>query len=466
MIDTPEVIIKLAQESSVATWVVGKNAETLVENTAMEKIRQDCITYDLFALCANSVARSEQNSFTLVDNQGTLVRFDIQDMGAHLFVQARNTSSGKNRQFSIDDYRSLFEYTPVPIWEEDFSAVKFELDKILALGNTDIRTYFEENPDEVERVASYLVVNDINQAVVDLNEADSKEQLLAGFWSLRDQNSTEYAIKQFEAIAKGELICEFDAELRTFKGNTRYVRFCWKVVKGYERNYGKVFLITADLTARIAQENLALQNNIREKEVLLKEVHHRVKNNLQIISSLLNLQSRNSQDPAVQHLFDMSLNRIRSMATVHELLYRSKDISHIDINDYVNRLIQPLLESIQGEEAVTIDLEVHRVVLHINTAIPLGLIINEIVTNALVHGVAGCDNPRVYLRLLKRDSSYRLEIGDNGSGLKDQDFEGDTLGLQLILSLVDQINGKMKLNRELKGTHFVIEFEEISGKDT
>lgn len=465
MIDAFDVIIKLVKETTVATWVVDKTANTLVVNSAMEKIQQDCITYDLYAFCSNCVAASEQSSFTLVDNNGTLVRFDVQDQGTHLFIQAKNTSLSKNRQFSIDDYRSLFEYTPVPIWEEDFSAVKFELDKIVALGNTDIRAYFAKYPDEVARVASHLVVNDVNQAVVDLNEAESKEYLLAGFWTLRDKNSTEYAIKQFEAIVNGDDTCEFDAELRTFKGNVRYVRFSWKVVKGYERNYGKVFLITADLTARIAQENLELQNNIREKEVLLKEVHHRVKNNLQIISSLLNLQSRNSQDPAVRHLFDMSLNRIHSMATVHELLYRSKDISHININDYVNRLIQPLLESIQGESMVSVDLDVHNVVLHINTAIPLGLIINEIVTNALVHGVADCENPHVYLRLLKSSEGYKMEIGDNGKGLKDEDFEGDSLGLQLILSLVDQINGKMNLNRELKGTHFVIEFEEISGKD-
>lgn len=465
MIDALEVIIKLAKETTVATWVVDKTAHTLVVNASMEKIQQDCVTYDLYAFCSNCVATAARNSFTLVDNNGTLVRFDVQDQGSYLFVQARNTSSSKNRQFSIDDYRSLFEYTPVPIWEEDFSAVKFELDKIVAMGNPDIRAYFEENPGEVERVASHLVVNDVNQAVVDLNEAESKEYLLAGFWTLRDKNSTEYAIKQFEAIANGDDTCEFDAELKTFKGNVRYVRFNWKVVKGYERNYGKVFLITADLTARIAQENVHLQNNIREKEVLLKEVHHRVKNNLQIISSLLNLQSRNSQDPAVRHLFDMSLNRIHSMATVHELLYRSKDISHIDINDYVNRLIQPLLESIQGEEAVAIDLEVHHIVLDINTAIPLGLIINEIVTNALVHGVPNCENPQIYLRLLKSENLFRLEVGDNGKGLKDEDFEGDSLGLQLILSLVDQINGKMTLNRELKGTHFLIEFEEISGKE-
>lgn len=366
-------------------------------------------------------------------------------------------------------YVSLFEDSPVPIWDEDFSLVKQAIDELKQKGVTDFKSYFEDNLHEVNRVSSLLVVNDINNAVVRLNEAQSKEQMLKDFRNLLTRKSTQYAINQFVAIANGQKTCEFDAELKTFAGNIRYVRFKWTVVKGFEDNYKHVYLSTTDLTERIVDENLMLQNSNKEKAVLLKEVHHRVKNNLQIITSLLNLQARGIEDERTRDLFEMSLNRIQSMATVHELLYQSENFSKINYQNYLKKLIYPLLVSMKGmENNIDLRLNVEDIELNINTAIPLGLLINEILTNALKHGIVGDDHGVVYIDLKKLNKNqFELLIGDNGAGFKEDlsEVSVDTLGLQLITSLVDQLSGTLVRERMKKGTHYRIQFNEINQRN-
>ena len=261
-----------------------------------------------------------------------------------------------------------------------------------------------------------MIVNDINQAVVDLNEATSKEHMLNHFTELINKNSPRYVIDQFEAIANNELSCEFDAELVTFNGIKRYVHLKWTVVKGFENTYAKVYLTTTDVTKRIIAENLLLQHSNREKELLLKEIHHRVKNNLQIVTSLLNLQSNSIEDEQTKSLFEISLHRISSMALVHELLYQSKDFSKINYGSYLKKLILPLIDSMNPAGSnISLNIEADEISLNINTSIPLGLLINEIITNSLKHGFVVNQTGEVYLRLHNDgESNFSLCIGDNG----------------------------------------------------
>ena len=219
-------------------------------------------------------------------------------------------------------YHSLFEESPIPIWEEDFSQIKSHIESLKKDGVTNFEIYFSNHPEQIEVCFNKLVIINVNQAAVELNEAKSKEQLLESYKNFFDHNSKEYIIKQFVAIANNETHCSFEARFVTFNRNVRNVIFRWNVVKGHENDYGRVFLTTKDLTEKIVTDNIMLQTSNREKEVLLKEVHHRVKNNLQIVTSLLNLQSYSINDPSTKDIFDVSLNRIKSMAAVHEMLYK------------------------------------------------------------------------------------------------------------------------------------------------
>lgn len=369
----------------------------------------------------------------------------------------------KERQENERRYQSLFENSPIPTWEEDFSQVKLYIDNLKSQGITDLRQYFKKNKDALYECGQLMIVNDINQAVVELNHAPSKKFMLSNFKNLVDSRSMEYAIRQFEAIANGDTSCEFDAELKTFTDEIIHIHLKWTVVKGYENNYKKVYLTTTDLTDRIVAENERLKLSNFQKETLLKEIHHRVKNNLQIIMSLLRLQSNSIEDPEVIKLFELSLHRINAMALVHELLYRSKNFSKINFKVYLNQLLKSLVETMCMPECkLLVDIKAKDIELNINTSISLSLLINEIVTNSIKYGFKGKHEGQIYIHLQQVEGrNYRLEIGDNGSGfeLKEDLDSIESLGLQLIFSLTDQLDGQIK-KMDKPGTHYVLEFEE------
>lgn len=203
-----------------------------------------------------------------------------------------------------------------------------------------------------------------------------------------------------------------------------------------------------------------IETSLKEKEVLLKEIHHRVKNNLQIISSLLNLQSGYIKDKDSIEIFKESQNRVRSMALIHEKLYQSKDMSQIDFSGYVSELVSNLFGSYSLNSAlVTLHQNINNLFLEIDLAINLGLIINELVSNAFKHAFPGGSKGNLYISIKKDKQMYELVIQDDGVGfLPEIDFrKTESLGLQLVISLVEQIGGKIFLFSE-DGTKFVINF--------
>ncbi len=214
---------------------------------------------------------------------------------------------------------------------------------------------------------------------------------------------------------------------------------------------------------RQAEEQL--KASLRGKEVLLQEIHHRVKNNLQLISSILNLQSQHIKDELALRLFKESQSRIRSIALVHEKLYRSKDLVRIDFSDYVQDIVTNLFH-LYGKDPATISLEldIDKLSMHVNTAIPCGIIINELVSNALKYAFPGDLNGRICIRLREdQDRRYVLTVSDNGVGFpKDLDFRNtETLGLQLVMTLTSQLGGTIQLN-DGEGTTFAVRFPEQS----
>jgi len=231
---------------------------------------------------------------------------------------------------------------------------------------------------------------------------------------------------------------------------------------------GKTYFtsIIRDLTER-QKANEQIKKSLEEKEVLIREVHHRVKNNMQIISSLLNLQTRYVDDKETVNLLKESQNRVKSMAMIHEKLYQSHDLNHINIFDYINSLVKDLFYSYAiPKNQIKPVIEVEEINLNIETAVPCGLIISEIISNSLKYAFPGGREGEVYVFLKYIGEKFYLTISDNGIGLPEGiDFnKTDSLGLKLVNSLTEQIDGELELDRS-HGTKFNITFQELKYKE-
>jgi len=201
-----------------------------------------------------------------------------------------------------------------------------------------------------------------------------------------------------------------------------------------------------DITERKRYEEI-LKASLQEKEVLLKEIHHRVKNNLQIVSSLLRLQSRKIQDKETADAFRDSQNRIKSMALVHETLYRSEDLSKVYLNEYINKLTIDLIRSFESGKKVKFYPDLEEVFLSIDKAIPFGLILNELITNCLKHAFPAERQGEIYVGLNSDGHSLTLAVRDNGIGMPDDiDISNlNSMGLILVQSLVKQLKGTLEV---------------------
>ncbi len=222
-----------------------------------------------------------------------------------------------------------------------------------------------------------------------------------------------------------------------------------------------------DITERIAAEEQT-RASLKEKEVLLKEIHHRVKNNLQVISSLLNLQSRHIHDQRDVAMFMDSQLRVKSMALIHENLYQTKNLARIDFAGYINKLSANLFRSFGiNHSAVNLNLKIADVSLGIDTAVPCGLMISELVSNALKHGFPRGRMGAIDIELLTDGyGNHTLIVRDDGVGFPaDLDLQTTkSLGLQLVGTLTEQIGGSIVLDRE-NGTEFRISFKELKYKE-
>jgi PAS domain S-box-containing protein len=200
-----------------------------------------------------------------------------------------------------------------------------------------------------------------------------------------------------------------------------------------------------------------LMASLQEKEILLKEIHHRVKNNLQIVSSMLKIQSRKIQDKETADAFRDSQNRIRSMALVHEKLYRSQDLSKVYLNEYINKLAGDLIWSFECGKKVRFHSDLEEVSLGIDKAIPLGLILNELITNCLKHAFPGDRKGEIYVSLSLDGNSLDLTVSDNGIGMPEK-FDINNLksmGLMVVQALVKQLKGTLDI-KVCGGTEFKV----------
>lgn len=195
-----------------------------------------------------------------------------------------------------------------------------------------------------------------------------------------------------------------------------------------------------------------------EKEMLIKEIHHRVKNNLQVVKSLIRLQKEGSNEDSVLLLTEFE-NRVSSIALVHESLHGSVDLTKVDVEDYYEKLIQDLVEVYSVGQSISSTIRIDKLSFGLDTLIPLGLLTNEIVSNALKHGFKGRKEGHLQVDISKtEDDSYRLIIADDGQGISEDYLSRNSLGLELIDTLVGQLEGTKELVVD-NGTKYIIKFK-------
>ena len=223
-------------------------------------------------------------------------------------------------------------------------------------------------------------------------------------------------------------------------------------------------------TSELKENYIKIKNQNEDKETLLKEVHHRVKNNLQVITSLLSLQKTNLQNEKLKEIFTVSQNRINSMAIIHEMLYQSNDFSGIDFKDYLPKIAAEIIKTHQRQsQEVSLDIQVPSIYFNLDMSIALGLIINEIITNSIQHGFK--NQPLGTIRVLleeKTEQSYILDIKDNGCGFSQDSIKQkkESLGLNIIQKLAKQLDANVVRNNPEKGVHYQLKFEKPSKKSS
>ena len=209
--------------------------------------------------------------------------------------------------------------------------------------------------------------------------------------------------------------------------------------------------------------NTELQKQFDEKSIMLKEIHHRVKNNLQVVTSLLRLQQHKIDDPKAQKPFQESINRVSAMALIHEQMYQGDKVKDIDLDTYIKDLTKNLRDNYSNAQHVDLQIISNIKSISLNSIVPLSLILNELISNSLKHAFSNSHNGKIVLEFKKLNTkALRLTYTDNGTWQKPK--KPDSFGLELIETFTEQLNGHFDLETE-KGTKYTFTFNEIDIKN-
>lgn len=225
-----------------------------------------------------------------------------------------------------------------------------------------------------------------------------------------------------------------------------------EAVNGYVAN-------SQDLTEQITYQQ-KLEESLQEKDTLLAEIHHRVKNNLAVITSLMELQAMKSDKDELRDLLRMAQRRIQTIATIHELLYNAESLSYINFGENITHLVKSIEDMYEGEKQIITDIDAHFVAMNIAQAIPCALIVNEVITNAFKHAFEERESGRIYVRLFEENAAVCIEIEDDGVGLPENFTQSNStsIGMTIIHSLKEQLDGDLKFSSRDDGTTFSFSF--------
>ena len=321
---------------------------------------------------------------------------------------------------------------------------------------------FDNSSDLIQSIDNKGKIEYVNKAWKDTMGYTYKEILNKEIFQFIHPESIEHCKGVFEELFKNnnnEKSSKISFALQTKK--KKKILLEGDISIKYKGEIFSTRVILKNITEKKIAENDLIES-LKEKEVLLKEVHHRVKNNLQVISSILNLQSSYVKDEKTLNILRESQNRIKSMSFIHESLYQTNDFSKINFSEYIAGLSKNLVHSYGIYDGlIELNLKTDEVTLNLDLSIPCGLIINELLSNSLKYAFPNARKGEINIELFIKGENVYLIIKDNGVGLPKEVNLNDTetLGLELVSSLVKQINGKIELNRE-KGISFTIIFKQ------
>ncbi len=384
-------------------------------------------------------------------------------LGMLLTRRLRRRRLDEALQVSQERFRALYEYSAAPILEEDFSGVKAYFDNLRTLGVRDFRAYFESHPEAVRDCARLGRVLDANQGAVQFFLARTKEDLLTNLSAYLDVNSWDAFREEMIALAEGQTIFACEITNRTLDGGSKVMILHVSVVPGCEHSLAQVMISFWDITERKQMEQ-QIKNSLKEKEVLLRELYHRTKNNMQVIRSMLVLQSAGSQEPEVQRLVQEMDVKIEAMALAHQMLYQSRDLSSINLDVYIRDLAQLVASSYRpASDPIALRLDLQAIAVTIDIATPVGLILNELLSNAYKHAFPGGQAGEISIRLRRlSDGMLLLNFSDNGVGVS-EGFDlrqQKSYGLQSVFSIAErQLGGRVRVDTH-QGIAYVIQFSD------
>ena len=285
---------------------------------------------------------------------------------------------------------------------------------------------------------------DIDDVLVPEDEYEDAPKLPSG----------EFAVASFHQEAK-----------RLTKDNTRVDVYVAGIPVYVDGEPVAGFGMYIDITEQKRYEE-EIYTSLKEKHVLLKEIHHRVKNNLAVVSGLLQLQMYETDDPVIRETLKESESRIQTMALIHEKLYNSQNLSRISCSSYIPDLVETIRETISTDKDITVDTQIEDVELNINKAVPFALLVNEVVTNSFKHAFEDREKGKITIRMQEDEDDLEVHISDNGIGLPEEFELGkrDSLGMTLINNFLQQLEADWEVGVD-DGTYFGLEFsvEDVSG---
>lgn len=309
------------------------------------------------------------------------------------------------------------------------------------------------------------VIDSVNRAFINIFGYTRKEIVGRHFSHLLSETNYERGIHDFQQLLEGQSFPNEEWVINDKSGNPISLILNSEILQGDKEKY--LILSAMDITEQ-KQTQVKLEHSLAEKEVLLSEIHHRVNNNLAIVSGLMQLQIYEEENPSLKEKLVACTTRIQAIGSIHELLYQSNSLSQLRFDKSVKQLVENLYDMYEQPQAIDFDLNLSPITININQGVPACLVINEIVTNALQHAFSTNEQGLISIDLsTSNDEVLTMTISDNGKGLPDNFTsisQHSSLGFQLVDTLLKQLEAEHQVDSTNQGTTFTFSFKKRSKK--